>query len=221
MRRRDNRPFTSYLLLGCWLLAAAAPRMLPAQPRALDGRTRPEAVLRTYTSRQERPPYRGVRVRRDIAYGPRAGEVLDLFMPASAPVSKATVLPLFVFAGPDATARRLAGGRVLYDNVALWAARHGMLGAVMHRRDDAKGPGQSGPEDFAALLAWLQAHAGSEGGDPGRVIAIGAGLGGTQLLNYLTHREFWCCRGPGIAALALIGESVDLSALPAQGKPPL
>ncbi len=154
-------------------------------------------------------------VRRNVSYGPSRDNSLDVFVPAAQARSAGKPLPILLFAPPESA----RGAR--HDNVALWAAHHRMIGIVMHRRDDTAPPWERGPQDMAAVLAWLQANAGTLGGDPRRVIALGADLGGTQLMNYLAHHEYWCCRGPAVLAAALIGAPVNLTAPVSEAKRPL
>jgi hypothetical protein len=198
-------------------LAAQVPVAIAAQNRAMGVHMDLAAALRLYAPLQERAPYRGVRVRRDVAYGASRHERLDLFVPTSPPAQPlagrdaARLRPVLVFAPPQADAQRALGpGRRAFDSVALWAARHGLVGVTMQRRDDLDSPWPSGPQDFAAMAAWMQAHLREVGGDPQRVLVVGAGFGGTQLLGYLAHHEYWCCRGPGVAAVALIAAPLNL-----------
>jgi triacylglycerol lipase len=160
-------------------------------------------------------PVSAVHVRRDVSYGPSPEQRLDLFAPSDTPAGTAGGLrPILVFAPPEAARSRH------YDNVALWAAHHQMIGVVMHRRDNGTPPWERGPQDFAAMLAWMQANGRAQGGDPQRVIVMGADLGGTQLMNYLTHHQYWCCGGPAVAAVALIGSAVNLTSAMTQSRQP-
>lgn len=217
-------------MLACFGAAALGAQRLQAAtgaPMDLAG------ALRLYAPKEERAPYREVRVERDIHYGASAHQRLDLFIPlkpvgpAPGPAPafiavpagrKLPLRPVLVFAAPEPDTRASAGaGRRAYDNVALWAARHGLIGVTMHRRDDGAS-WSNGPQDFAAAIAWLQMHLREPGGDPQRLIFVGAGDGGTQLLNYLAHHEYWCCRGPGVAAAALLGTPLNLAPSVSAGK---
>jgi acetyl esterase/lipase len=161
-------------------------------------------------------PVPALHVRRDVSYGPSPEQKLDLFASPDTPADAAGGLrPILVLAPPEAARSRR------YDNVARWAAHHQMIGVVMHRRDDSTPPWERGPQDFAAMLAWVQANARAQGADPQRVIVMGADLGGTQLMNYLAHHEYWCCSGPAVAAVALIGARVNLTAAISQSKQPV
>ncbi|HWG76132.1 MAG TPA: hypothetical protein VN660_04995 [Steroidobacteraceae bacterium] len=205
-------------------LHAQVPAAVAASNRATGGHMSLAEALRLYAQQEERAPYRGVRVERDVRYGPDAHQRLDLFMPQAsigpkvAAAAPSDLRPVVMFAAPEADTRAsLGSARRAYDNVALWAARQGLIGVTMHRRDDgAYRPG--GPQDFAAAIAWMQMHLRHLGADPRRLVVIGAGLGGTQLLHYLAHHEYWCCQGPGVAAAVLLGAPLNLAPLVPAGK---
>lgn len=195
-------------------LRAQVPPAVAAQNRALADHMNVAAAVHLYAPLQEHAPYRGVRVERDIRYGASAHERMDLFVPMNSEPGAARTTSLravLVLAPPESDDHRsLRAGR-LYDNVALWAARHALIGITMRRRDDdAAWP--SGPRDVAALVAYLQAHIAQSGGDPERLLFIGSGRGGLQVMSYLAHHEYWCCHGPGVAALALLGAPMNLAA---------
>lgn len=204
------------LALAPFALHAQVSDAVAAQNRALGERLDLRAALHTYAPLEERAPYHGVQVQRDVAYGKGTHQRLDLFVPspigASAPRSGA-LRPVLIFAPPLGDAQAALGAhRRVFDNVALWAARAGLIGVTMRRRDDFLHARSQGPEDFAALIGWLQGHVQAEGGDPQRLIVVGAGVGGTQLLRYLAGHQYWCCRGPGIAAAALLSPPLTLAA---------
>lgn len=208
-------------------LHAQVPAAIAASNHATRGHMDLASALRLYAPQEERAPYHAVHVERDIRYGSSPHQRLDLFTPASPPHAKtsaalppstARLRPVLVFAAPEPDAHAALGNaRRAYDNVALWAARQGLIGVTMHRRDDGA-PWPSGPQDFAAAIAWMRTHLSQSGGDAQRLIFIGAGLGGTQLLSYLAHHEYWCCRGPGVAAVVLLGAPLNLAPRVPAGK---
>jgi acetyl esterase/lipase len=208
----------SAVLLGVGLSAAVPPahaqpsRAVAARNRAMGSRIDLPAALRTYAPLQERPPYTGVRITRDIAYGTDPHYRLDVFAPLR-PARPS--VPVVIFATGGQFTRRIHApdGAAFYDNVMLWAARHGMVGVNADRHSFRGRPWQTGPQDMATLIDWVQRHIGHYGGDPGRVVFLGHGFGGTQIVSYLAHRQYWCCHGPGIAALVLISAPLNLAPL--------
>ncbi|HTT03659.1 MAG TPA: hypothetical protein VMF64_00080 [Steroidobacteraceae bacterium] len=197
---------------------AQVPAAVAAQNRATDGRMDLAGALRLYASQEERAPYRDVHVERDIHYGASTHQRLDLFIPTKPPGpaevgSTPRLRPVLIFVAPQSAARASLGtARRAYDNVALWAVRQGLIGVTMQRRDD-EASWQAGAQDLAAAVSWMKTHVRDSGGDPQRLIFVGAGVGGAQLLNYLAHHEYWCCQGPGVAAAALLGAPLNLMPL--------
>ncbi len=194
---------------------AQVPAAIAAHNRATGGRMDLVSALRLYAPEEERSPYRDVHVERDVRYGQKAHQRLDLFIPTRPPGpaqagAAAGLRPVLIFVAPQPAARGFPGNaRRVYDNVALWAVRQGLIGVTMQRRDDdASWP--TGPQDFAAAVSWLKTHVRDSGGDPQRLVFVGAGVGGAQLLNYLAHHEYWCCQGPGVAAAAVLGAPLNL-----------
>jgi len=188
---------------------AQVPPDIAAQNRTLGARIDVPAAIRTYAAVEERPPYREVRIRRDIAYGADPRYRLDVFAPRR-PERRA--LPVVIFAtGGDFTRRiDLPGGAPFYDNVVLWAAKHGLIGVNTDRRYFRGRPWQTGPEDMAAMIGWVHAHIRDYGGDPERIVFLGHAFGGTQLVSYLAHPQYWCCHGPGIAAAVILSAPLNL-----------
>ena len=87
----------------------------------------PPKTAAIYAPLQQKEPYAGVKVVRDLKYGPDARNALDVFMPESA----AGPLPVFIFVhggGFVAGNKRGPGNSPFYDNFMLWAAKNGMVG---------------------------------------------------------------------------------------------
>jgi triacylglycerol lipase len=198
-------------VFGIAQLAAQVPPGIAAQNRALGTRIDVPAAIRTYTPVEEQPPYPAAqaRITREIAYGDNPRYRLDVFAP---PERGKQLRPVIIFAtGGDFTRRiDLPGGAPFYDNVVLWAARHGLVGVNTDRRPLRGGSWQNGPEDMKAIIGWVHAHIADYGGDPNRVIFLGHAYGSTQLLSYLAHPQYWCCGGPGIIGATVISAPLNL-----------
>ena len=87
----------------------------------------PPKTAAIYAPLQEKEPYQGVTVERDVKYGPAERNRLDVFMP-SVTGTKRPVL-IFVhggaFIGGD---KRTAPDSPFYDNIMLWAVKNGFVG---------------------------------------------------------------------------------------------
>jgi len=114
------------------------------------------------------------RITRDHAYGPDARHRLDLFVRAG--LSGAPVL-LFVHGGGFVMGDKHTEGSPFYSNIGDFAARCGMLGACMTYRLAPEHKFPAGPDDVAAAVDWLRAHAAAHGGDPARIVLMGQSAG--------------------------------------------
>ncbi len=148
-------------------------------------------VKAAYAPLLARAPRTGVEVRRDIAYGAHARQMLDLFVPTrTASVAAGTEvpggLPIVVFVHGGAFVRGDKSGEDgLYDNILFWFARQGFMGVNVEYRLAPQTQFPGAVEDVAAAMRWVQAHAGQQGGDISRVLLMGHSAGGTHVASYV------------------------------------
>ena len=86
-----------------------------------------QATYALYASVQERTPKDGVDVHRDIAYGPHARHRRDVYVPANRPSGAPAVI--YFHGGGYVGGERSPMPGLNYDNVPIFFARHGMIGA--------------------------------------------------------------------------------------------
>ena len=131
----------------------------------------------------------GIRITRDAAYGPDPRNRLDIFAPEAASAPRGVLV--FVhgggFVGGD---KRMAAFPVFYDNVALWAARQGMVGVNVTYRLAPAHPYPAAQEDLARALAWVAANIDAQGGDPARVFVMGHSAGAIHAALYAAEPRF-------------------------------
>ena len=201
--------------------AAQVPPDIAAQNRALGTRIDVPAAIRTYTPVEEQPPYpvSEARITRDVSYGDNPRYRLDIFAPSK---PSRQLRPVIIFAtGGDFTRRiDLPGGAPFYDNVVLWAAKHGLIGVNTDRRPLRGATWEYGPEDMQAMIGWVHAHIAEYGGDPRRIVFLGHAYGSTQLVSYLAHPRYWCCDGPGIIGATVISAPLNLQPATEPPAPP-
>ena len=215
---------------GCWCITAAlatasavaqVPPDIAAQNRDLGVRIDVPSAIKTYTPVEEQPPYPAAqaKITRDVSYGDNPRYRLDIFAP---PERAKQLRPVIIFAtGGDFTRKiDLPGGAPFYDNVALWAARHGLVGVNTDRRPLRGASWDYGPEDMKAMIGWVHAHIAEYGGDPNRIIFLGHAYGSTQVMSYLAHPEYWCCKGPGIIGATMISSPLNLQPATSPPGPP-
>ena len=104
----------------------------------------PEAPAKLYAPLQPTEPYFGVRIERDLKYGPAARNLLDVFMPQN--VTSGRPVLVFVHGGTftDGNKRRTPESP-FYDNIMLWAVKNGFIGVNMTYRLRRSLPGPRAP----------------------------------------------------------------------------
>ena len=137
-----------------------------------------------YAMPDARPSRFGVTVHRDISYGPAAARwnLLDAYVPTRP--RRPMPVVMYVHGGGFSML-----SKDTHRVMALAIARQGYLVFNINYR---QGPGHLYPqplEDACRALAWVHAHCGRHGGDPGRLAIAGESAGG----NLVTALAVACC----------------------------
>ncbi len=149
------------------LTAAAATVALRAASR------RPTQTLNALT------PRLGLRVFKDLLYGPEARHTLDLYVPATRGLAPVVV---FVHGGSWTS-----GDKNMYVFVGESLARAGFVTAVINYR---LAPQHRYPDyvtDTALATAWLHSNAARFGGDPTRLFLTGHSAGAFNVVALASH----------------------------------
>ena len=162
-----------------------------------------------YATLQEKEPYQGIKVERDIKYGPADRNLLDVFAPETD--SSAQPVLIFIHGGAFAAGDKHSAGSPFYDNIALWAARHGFIGVTMNYRLAPQSPWPAGAEDIALAVKWIAGNIGSRG-DGSRIYLLGHSVGATHVASYVSHPEFYRVKDGGIKAAIMLSGLYDLTA---------
>ena len=153
-------------------------------------------------------PFAGVTIARDIRYGPDARNLLDVFTPDTSGALRPVLL--FVHGGGFVRGDKHVAGSPFFDNVAVWAVRHGMIGVTMSYRLAPQAKWPSGPQDVALAINRLRAHIAAHGGDAARLYVMGSSAGANHVASYVAFPEFHPADGAGIAgAIFLSGSPFD------------
>jgi len=190
----------------------------PANPPDLEQRVRAigkelnpdtiKAAFGVYGPLQSQEPYAGVKVTRDQKYGPDERHRLDVFQADVAGGAPRPVL-MFVHGGGYVAGDKRRGP--FYDNISVWAARHGLLAINMTYRLAPKHPWPAGAEDVGAAVRWTLQHAASYGGDPRRIYLMGHSAGATHVAAYIGEPRFHGPAGVGLAGGILLSGLFDPS----------
>jgi acetyl esterase/lipase len=169
----------------------------------------PENTGKIYTPLQEKEPYAGVKVMRDVRYGSDARNIVDIFVPESGAAGRPVLM--FVHGGGMIRGNKRPPGSAFYDNVMLFAARHGMVGVNVEYRLAPQHPWPAGNEDLAAAIRLVADKAADFGADPSRIYLMGHSAGATHVGSYVSHPEFHGPRGSGLAGAILSSGGYDFT----------
>lgn len=164
---------------------AGMPPELAAKVAALGRVIDPPKTIPLYAPLQEKEPYQGVKVTRDVRYGAGERNLLDVFSPQSAGAPRPVLM--YVHGGGFVAGTKRAPGSPFYDNINLWAVRHGMVGVNMTYRLAPAAKWPAGAEDVGRAVAWVRANIAAHGGDPARVYVMGNSAGATHVADWLAQ----------------------------------
>jgi triacylglycerol lipase len=198
--------------------AAQVPPDVAARIRALGPVIDVPALLQIYGPLQAAMSKDGVQREVDLAYGPDAKNVLDVYAPAARPAGA----PVLVFVPGGAFMRSEKGG---YANVGYSFAQHGIVTMVMSYRVAPANVWPAGSRDVAAAVAFAQHNAARYGGDPQRIFLMAHSAGAAHAAAFAFMRALQPPGGPGLAGVILVSGvySPALDALAAAdfGGPPV
>ncbi|UAK22870.1 alpha/beta hydrolase [Sphingomonas nostoxanthinifaciens] len=144
------------------------------------------AVYALYRGEQDRLAADQPVTAADVAYGDDPRQKLDVYarVEGSAP---APVL-LWVHGGGFLRGEKASENHPFNAHVGRWAARNGMVGAVMNYRLAPDNQWPAGGEDVNGAIDWLRAQASDHGGDPARIVLAGTSAGSTHIATALRLR---------------------------------
>ena len=141
----------------------------------------PENTGKLYAPLQEKEPYAGVKLTRDVKYGNDARNVVDVFVPETGTAGRPVLM--FVHGGGMVRGTKNAPDSPYYDNVMLFAAHHGMVGVDIEYRLAPQFPWPAGNEDLAAVVRFLTDKAADFGIDPKRMYLMGHSAGAPHVAS--------------------------------------
>lgn len=192
-----------------------------AEIRKIGRNWNPEVLKATYAlykPLQERAPKDGVDSAKDIAYGPHERHRLDIYTAKQKP-TKAPVVVYFHGGGYIGGERSPLPG-LIYDNVAIFFARNGMIGVNATYRLAPEHKWPAGAEDVGKVVAWLHDNVAKYGGDPDRIFIAGQSAGATHVATWTFVPQVHGSAGPRIAgAICLSGVYAPQHPVYSPGKP--
>jgi triacylglycerol lipase len=171
----------------------------------------PPGTAKLFAPLQEREPYAGVTVTRDVKYGPADRHRLDIFTPETGAAPRPVLV--FVHGGAFVGGNKRLGESPFHDNIALWAARNGLVGVIMTYRLAPANRWPAGAEDVATAVRWIAAHAAEHGGDPGRAFLMGHSAGAVHVADYVARPAIHGEGEARIAGAILLSGLFDLTGM--------
>jgi len=163
-----------------------------------------------YAPLQEKEPYQGVKVERDVKYGASERNLLDVFAP-EVPSSPRAAL-IYVHGGGFVRGPKRASGSPFNDNIMLWAVRNGYIGVNATYRLTPQAIWPSGAEDLAAAVQWVSDNIGARGGEPARIFLMGHSTGAVHVADYVSRPELHKVKGGGLAGAILVSGIYEMPA---------
>src|SRR5262249_30525792 len=135
--RLHTLPYTLAITLGFGTIAASTaqaqmPSEIVSQIAAIGRVVDPEKTGKIYGPLQEKEPYAGVKVARDVKYGSDPRNIIDIFGPEGGASGRPVLM--FVHGGGLVRGVKRAPGSPFYDNIMVWAVRNGMIGVNVEYR---------------------------------------------------------------------------------------
>lgn len=195
---------------------SANPLEVGQKIEALGRALNPDVIAATaalYASLQEQKPYAGIRIHRDLKYGPDERNRLDVFVPDPLPAETRPTL-VFVHGGDFVAGDKARSKSPFYENIGVWAARHGLIGLNVTYRLAPAHPWPAGIEDVGAAVRWAIRNVAPFGGGPDRIFLMGHGAGAAHVAGYLSHPDLQPPGGSGIAGAILVSGVYDLTTMP-------
>jgi len=213
-------PKLALTILAAWMAAATGSQALESQVPAeiaaklleLGRVIDPPKTAELYAPLQQKEPYQGVRIERDIKYGSADRNLLDVFVPEIA--SSARPVLMFVHGGAFIRGNKRMPGLPFYDNIMLWAAKNGFVGVNITYRLAPEFPWPAGVEDTAMAVQWVSDNIGARGGDPAQIYLMGHSAGAVHVASYVSHPEFYKVKGGGLKGAIMTSGIFDLTATP-------
>jgi acetyl esterase/lipase len=130
----------------------------------------------------------GVKVTRDLRYGPSDRHRLDVFETDGTRLTPAPVHE-HEHGGGFVMGDKRSPDTPFYDNVGYWAVKNGLIGVNITYRLAPAHQWPAGSDDVALALKWVRENIAAHGGDPQRVYVMGQSAGGVHVAGYIA-REF-------------------------------
>lgn len=196
----------SSISVGAVLVASLGFSQVPADiaPKLVDmGRNVcPADTAKLYKPLQLAPPA-GVKMMRDVSYGPDAREIMDVFWGEKGGGNRPVLI--YVSGGAGNKIEPVDSGDAFYDNIMYWAVKNGMTGVNVQRRAAGQGAewDQAG-KDIGTVVQWVHKNIAMYKGNPNRVFIWSHSAGNPPVATYLGRPELYGPDGIGLKGAILM-----------------
>uniref|UniRef100_UPI0035CB3CE9 alpha/beta hydrolase n=1 Tax=uncultured Sphingomonas sp. TaxID=158754 RepID=UPI0035CB3CE9 len=122
----------------------------------------------------------------DLAYAAAPRQTLDVYAPER--IGLPAPVLLWVHGGGFLRGEKRSPDHPFNAQVGRWAARNGVVGAVMNYRLAPVDQWPAGGEDVGLAIDWLRANVAGYGGDPERIVLVGTSAGAVHVAGQLRQR---------------------------------
>jgi acetyl esterase/lipase len=179
---------TLLLVLPAQAQLSALPPEVAEQVRAMGPVIDPPKTAPIFTPFQQKEPYLGTIVHRDVAYGPDDRNKLDIFIREPQNSQLRPVL-IFVHGGAYVAGNKRTGTSPYYDNIMLAALKNGFIGVNITYRIAPAHPFPAAAEDVSKAVQWILTKIRAQGGDPARIFLWGQSAGAAHVGNYIAMTQ--------------------------------
>src|SRR5580704_1334453 len=169
------------------IMQAQVPPEIAAQLRDLGRVVNPAGTAKIYRPLQPKAPYPGVRVVRDVSFGPDARNVVDVFAPEKGGGSRPVLI--YVAGGAGNKIEQVPDGDAFYDNIMLWAVKNGMTGVNLQRRNGGGMAWDDPAKDIGLGIEWARNNIAKYKGNPSRIFIWSHSAGNPPVATYIGHPE--------------------------------
>ena len=199
---------------------AQVPADIASQLRALGTGVCVAETAKIYKPLQQKAPYAGVTVVRDIAYGADPRMIMDVFAPEKGSGNRPVLI--FVSGGQGNKVEAPPDGDAFYDNVMLWALKNGMTGVNMQRRGGLNGGGLAWDEpakDVGLVVDWVRTNIKKYKGNPNRIFLWSSSAGNGPVSTFASHPEISGANAAAVKGIILMS-APNFNILPETGARP-
>jgi len=184
---------------------AQMPPDIAAQLRAIGNGVCVPETAKIYKPLQQKAPYPGVTVVRDIPFAPDPRTIMDVFAPEKGGGNRPVLI--FVSGGQGNKIEGPPDGDAFYDNIMLWAVKNGMAGVNMQRRGGLNGAGMAWDEpakDVGLVVDWVRKNITKYKGNPNRIFLWSSSAGNGPVSTYAAHPEISGANGEAVKGIILM-----------------